>query len=117
MVTPEVSQLTFRSRQTGEKFMISMYVSDVVAAKCTFSKFGQAVAASPTYMVFTDDVDLVDISHTVGNTVSVGVYPTSNDEPIPKKNFVLANFLSTIQTRPSISVGWAAGNQISMTQF
>jgi len=115
MVTATNGTATFQGA-SGQVYSVDFYISDVVAAPCTFGVSGNAAAGSLTFWRAPEQVTLVDLSIATGPTVMVALVPTSNDGVIPGKRFRIANFLNTLTNRPPIRLTWGAGKNIGLLQ-
>lgn len=117
MVTPTNGTATFYDLTTRQTFQVDFYISDVVAAPVTFSLTGAAGTGNDNFIRFDHPVVLVDLSIATGPTVMVGLYPKSNGAIVSGSAMRIANFLNTIQSRPRLNIGWAAGKNIQLVQF
>jgi len=117
MVTPTNGTATFRNLRTGEVIPVDIYISDVVGANVTWSLIGAAGTGTDSFVRFDDPVALVDLSIATGPTVMVGLVPYSNAQLVNGNAFRIANFLNTIQSRPKLALGFAAGKNIQLKQY
>jgi len=117
MVTATNGTATFKDLATGESFQVDIYISDVVGANVTFSQTGLAGTGSDAFVRFDHPVVMTDLSIVTGPTVMVGLVPYSNGQVVNGAAYRIANFLNSIQTRPKIALGFAAGKNIQLKQF
>lgn len=117
MVTPTNGTATFFDLTTKQLVPVDFYISDVVAANVTWNLVGAAVSTSDNFIRFDHPVVLVDLSIATGPTVMVGLVPYSNGALVNGVALRIANFLNTIQSRPKLNVGFAAGKNIQLKQF
>jgi len=116
MVTTTNGTATFLGLETGKMYNVDVFISDVVGAPVTWGVSGNAVSTSQNFWRAPENVQLQDLSIVTGPTVMVALVPTSNDAVVPNYRFRIANFLNTLTTRPSITVGFASGRNIGMLQ-
>lgn len=102
---------------SGTIYQIDLYISDVVAAKCTLNPYGAAVAGSDNFWKTPERVTLYDLSIITGPTVMVGLVPLAAGAPLTTYNFRIANFLNSIQSRPKINVKYEAGQNVGFVQY
>lgn len=115
VATPQYGQMVFIGA-SGKTYPIDIYVSDVNAGAINFDAGAGAGATSETFITFSENVILKDYSMTTGTAdtekirLVVGGKPTSH---------VLryATFLSTLNNRPSLNIGFRAGSRISALQI
>jgi len=117
MVTPTYGTAVFKGLQTGQTYAVDFYVSDVVGAPVQWDNGTGAGASSGPFWKAPENVALVDLSIATGPTVMVGLIPTSDGFPIGGQRFRIANFLNTLATRASLSLGFRQAKNIGMIQY
>jgi hypothetical protein len=114
MVTPETGIMTFQG-QSGRRYSLSFYSSDVLAAPVTFNLNGTAVAGSPNFYIAPENITLIDVSVITGQTVTTSWVAQIND--VNTGNIIsVANSINTLANRVSPGIGYAAGRKITFVQ-
>ena len=116
MVAAQNGTLVVKSLKTGLVRNVDVYASDVTAAPCTFGTGGAAVAGSPNFCTFPEDVIVVDFSIVTGLTVSVAGNLRLDDAPTPS-TIRFANYLNTLPFRPAINLLVRAGQRFGIQQI
>jgi len=114
--TPKKGIMAFIGLRTKQKYNVSVYVSDVAAAKTTFSTIGGADTSDDTYVKFEEDVVLVDFSMQTGTADTTSLTMRSNNNPIPGSVLSYVEHVSTNPARPALTLGFKAGNLIGAVQ-
>ena len=106
--------LTFRGA-SGKYYTISMYISDVLTAMCTFNTSGAAVAGSTNFWIIPEDCRLIDFSVATGLTdTTIGVI---NLGDIPTGSILSwANGLNSLATRVSPQLPLPQGRKLTIVQ-
>lgn len=117
MVTATTGTMTFVGRQSGRRYGVSCYVSDVIGAAVTFNVNGAAAAGSPSTFQLPEPVTLVDAAVITGPTVMTGFKLQSGGMDIPGSSFLLGSVLTTIQTRIVPNISFGAKSIIGAVQF
>lgn len=116
MVTATNGTATFVGR-SGKTYMVDFYISDVVAAYCTFNPAGAAGTGNNTFWRAPEDVVLTDLAIATGPTVMKGLQALSDDAPISGGALRIAQFLNSLNQRPNPNIGWRMGRNIALIQF
>ena len=114
MVTPENGSLTFRGA-SGRSYNINFYSSDVIGAATTFNLAGVATAGAQNFYLIPENVILVDISTTTGQTVTTNYVVYINDVPIGNV-IPVANTINTLANRIIPAIPIAAGRKFTIIQ-
>jgi len=113
--TPQYGAMFFIGR-SGKTYPIDIYVSDVNAALINFDGGAGAGSSSPTFWIAPEDVVLRDYSQVTGTADTEKIRMVADGKPT---THVLRYgvHLTTIATRPRLSIGFKAGTQISALQI
>ena len=112
--TPKTGIFKFATR-SGSK-TVSVYISDVAAAKATFSQNGTAGTGSDSYIRFDEPVILVDYSMTTGTADTKNIVLTSNGAIVPGSLLDYVAHVSTNSDRPRLNIGFKPGSLIGAIQ-
>lgn len=104
--------MVFMGLNTGTIYSIDVYIPDSAGSNVTFGVSGNAASTSNNYWRTPEPVQLRDISIASGLVTTVALVPLSNDGLIPGYRWRLANFLSSITTRPSINIAWDVAKNV-----
>lgn len=115
MVTPTNGLITLRGLKTGNYYTYNVYISDVAAAKVTWSTQGQAGTGDDNFIIAPEDVALHDIAITTGPTVIFNLQPLVNDTPIGQL-IKLSTVIDTVQTRSFPKLGFTGGRKVALVQ-
>jgi len=113
MVAAQNGSMTFLG-QSNRVYNLSIYISDVAAAKVTFSLDGAAVAGSDTRWILPETATLVDASIVTGLTVTT-LKALVNNTPIGQVLFI-PNHINTLATRVSPRITIGGGKELSFVQ-
>ena len=111
---PQTGTLTFKG-VSGANYAIDMYISDVVGALTNWDSGAGANASSETFWTAPENVFLVDFSIVTGLTDTKTLRPTANSRNL-QSLIRHANHLNTLNSRPILNTGFAAGTRIGMLQ-
>lgn len=101
---------------TGNNYSIDAYVSDVAGAPVRFDGGAGAGASSPDFYSFPERVIVTDFSVVAGLTDTTKIRITANGAPTP--NILRYSLhLTTIATRPRLSIKLNAGTRFSAIQI
>ncbi len=101
-VTPKNGTITFLG-QSGQRYPVSVYVSDVIGAAVTFEKnSGLAGAASSTMIQLPEPCVMVDYSQTTGPTVATAMEPRISSDSKGILDFIA--HVSTDANRPPLAI-------------
>lgn len=113
--TPQSGTL-FARGLTGNNYSVDIYVSDVAGAPVRFDGGAGAGANSPDFYSFPEPVVVTDISVVTGTADTTRARMTANGAPTP--NIMrYALHLTTLATRPSLSIKLKAGTRLSAIQL
>jgi len=115
MVTPTNGTISFMGLQTGRPYTYNIYISDVAAAKVTWSTTGQAVAGDDNFILVPENMVITDIAITTGPTVIFNLVPYVNDTPIGQI-IKLGSVIDTVQTRSFPRLGFTGGRKLTFKQ-
>ena len=101
--------------QSGRRYNVSAYVSDVLAGFVTFSMDGAAVAGSQNFWIAPENVTLVDFSIATGLTDTTCLKVLVNDTPLGQI-LLHANHVNTLPGRSIPGIGIAAGRKVTLIQ-
>ena len=117
MVTATTMTMVLKGLQSGRKYSVSGYISDVVGAKVLFNQNGVAGSGSDNYFQLPEAAVLEDIAVITGPTVMTGFNLQSGGQTIPGSAILIGPNLTTIATRNAPSIGFKAGSLIGAVQF
>ena len=115
MVTATTMTARFKG-VSGNDYFLSGYISDVINGIVTWNPQGIAVTGGPAFTTFRERVELQDLSILTGPTVMTVLVPTANENILQNSALPIANFLSTIQSRPELHIKFELGTRISFVQ-
>lgn len=113
--TPQSGTL-FAVGLTGNNYSIDIYVSDVAGAPLRFDGGAGAGANSPDFYSFPEPVIVTDISLVTGLVDTSRIRITANGAPTPSI-IRYALHLTTIATRPALSIKLRAGTRLGAIQI
>jgi len=111
---PQTGTLTFRG-VSGAHYAIDVYVSDVVGALCNFDSGAGASANSETFWTAPENCYLIDFSIVTGLTDTKTLRLTANSRNL-QSLIRHANHLNTLNSRPALNTGFAAGTRVGLIQ-
>lgn len=114
MVTAGNGTVILHGVRSGKDYAYNFYSSDVLAAYCTFSVNGVAVAGSTNFVGAPEDCFVKDISFANSNTVTTNLVFQRNEAnagPVP-----IAGVLTTITVRAVPNIQYRAGDKIAILQ-
>lgn len=112
---PQLATLTFRGT-SGANYSIDAYLSDVANANANFDSGAGAGATSETFWTAPENVYLVDFSILTGMTDTTVARLTANGRPL-QSMVRYANHLNTLNSRPVLNTGFAAGTRVGLIQL
>jgi len=113
--TPQYGSMIFKG-QSGKTYSIDLYVSDVNGAMINWDGGGGAGSSSPQFWVAPEPVVLVDYAQVTGTADTEKIRLTANGRPTAHV-LRYGIHVSTIATRPALSIGFQAGTQIGGLQI
>lgn len=116
MAAAPQSGTLFARGLTGNNYSVDVYVSDVAGAPVRFDGGAGAGASSPDFYSFPEPVIITDFSVVTGLTDTTKIRVTANGAPTP--NILrYALHLTTIATRPQLSLKLRAGTRLGAIQI
>jgi len=115
VATPQYATFFFRGA-SGKTYSVDAYVSDVANALVTFDGGAGAGSSSPDFWTPPEDVVLVDYSMVTGTADTTKIRMTVNGRPT-QHIFRYTVFLTSLNNRPKISIGFRAGARVSAIQL
>lgn len=115
VAAPQLATLTFKG-QSGAHYSIDCYCSDVANAMVNFDSGAGAGTGSETFWTAPENVYLVDFSILTGMTDTTVGRLTANGRPL-QSMIRWANHLNTLNSRPILNTGFAAGARIGIIQL
>lgn len=117
--TPQRAALTFVGAKSGRIYSIDAYVSDVANAAVTFDPNGAAGASSLQYWQAPSDeaVVLIDYAMVTGTADTTALVLTQGGAIRPGTVLRYTVFLTTIATRPKLSVVFPANSLVGAKQI
>lgn len=116
MVTATTGTLRFKGLRTGNEYVYSSYISDVVAAFTTWNRGGTAVAGSVNFVTAPEDMVLVDASFITGPTVMTLLQLVIDDGNVPGAIIQFANVVNTLTSRSFPRLGISKGRKVQLVQ-
>lgn len=113
---PKYGTMCFKGVQTGRTYMVDTYHSDVLAAPVTWDNGSGATSTSLVYWKAPENVILYDFSVATGLTDTTNFYLTSDGAQVANSRLRVANFVNTLATRPTLSIGFRQGSNIGAIQ-
>jgi hypothetical protein len=117
--TPQRAAFTFVGAKTGRVYSIDAYVSDVANAAVTFDPNGSAGASSLQYWQApaSEDVVLIDYAQVTGTADTTTLVLTQGGAIRSGTVLRYTIFLTSIATRPRLSVRFPANALIGAKQL
>jgi len=115
--TPQRAALTFIGAKSGRIYSIDSYVSDVANAAVTFDPNGAAGASSLQYWQPPEDVVLIDYAQVTGTADTTALVLTQGGAIKPGTVLRYTVFLTSIATRPKLSIGFPANALVGAKQI
>lgn len=106
--------LVFRG-QSGRSYNISTYISDVLAASCTFNLNGVAVAGSQNFYLLPENCTLTDFTVASGAATTTTLVVQINDANTGNVIGLAAN-LSSLNTRQNPNIPFGKGMKLTLIQ-
>lgn len=116
MAAAPQSGTLFARGLTGNNYSVDIYISDVAGAPVRFDGGAGAGASSPDFYSFPEPVIVTDVSVVTGLTDTTKVRITANGAPTPSI-LRYALHLTTIATRPALSIKLRAGTRLGAIQI
>jgi hypothetical protein len=116
MVTATNGTATFKSLNGKNTYSVDFYIADVVGTRVKWDAGSGSSATSPDTWECPEDVVLTDLSITAGPTVMVALVPLVGNQQPQGRRYRIANFLSTLQTRPAIRLGLSRGRRFTFVE-
>lgn len=115
MAAAPQSGTLFAQGLTGNNYSVDIYISDVNGAPVRFDAGAGASANSSDFYSFPEPVIVTDLSVVTGLTDTTKIRVTANGAPTPNV-LRYALHLTTIATRPRLSLKLRAGTRLSAIQ-
>ena len=113
--TPQYGSMIFRGT-SGKTYSVDLYISDVNGASINWDGGAGAGAATPQFWVAPENITLVDYAQVTGTADTEKIRLTSNGRPtMHVLRYVI--HVSTIATRPALTIGFTQGTQIAAIQI
>ena len=113
--TPKVGSIEFTGA-SGQKYVYSIYNSDVANAFVTWSRMGAAGASSVNFITAPEDMIVSDISVVTGIVDTTQLLLFLDDGAVPGKLIQWANVVNTIQARSFPSFGVRRGRKVQLQE-
>jgi hypothetical protein len=113
---PQYGTFTGYGAQSKKSYSVDVYLSDVVSAMGNFDGGAGAGATSPDFYTFPEPVILTDFSLPSGMTDTTVARISVNG--VPTATMIRwANFLNTLNNRPTLQIKLKAGSRLQLVQL
>lgn len=106
-----VNGTAFFRGQSGRTYGVDIYIADSAGARITWDANGAAGTGSATFWTPPENVTLYDISVATGLATAVG-FKLVASSLAANTTLRVANHLNTLNNRPVLTIGFAAGRNI-----
>jgi hypothetical protein len=113
--TPKTGVVEFTGR-SGQKYVYSIYNSDVAAGFVTWNRMGAAGTGSVDFISAPEDMQLTDISTVTGIVDTTALLLFLDDGAIAGKLISWANVVNTLQHRSFPNIGIRAGRKVQFQE-
>jgi hypothetical protein len=113
--TPQYGACFFKGA-SGKTYAIDLYISDVNGGLVNWDGGAGAGSSSPTFWTAPENVILIDYSQVTGTADTEKIRLTANGRPTAHV-LRYGVHLTSLNNRPTLSVGFAAGTQIGAFQI
>ena len=113
--TPKTGLIEFTGR-SGQKYVYSIYNSDVAAGFVTWNRMGTAGTGSTNFITLPEDAQVTDISVVTGIVDTTALLLFLDDGAVPGKLISWANVLNTLTTRSFPEVKIRTGRKVQMQE-
>lgn len=114
--TPKTGTLTFYGVNSGQKYVYSIYNTDVANAFVKWSRMGTATSGSVDFITAPEPLILVDASVVTGIVDTQSLLLFIDDGAVPGKLISWANVVNTLNSRSFPEIKISKGKKIQLQE-